>query len=156
VLIICFFRRYCQIQFRNEEQSVECNQKGVGRNNLVFTDWKGRIRKVECGFLGGQNDRGMYTGSNFFRFFSIYLRPNETVGGDAIFRGCKGAGSRGGPGITDCFAPFSEPELVGNPHRRAFNRLSHRYRVVVENTLAAIKQWLIVKHPYRGSKEDQV
>jgi len=111
---------------------------------------------VECGFSGSQNDRGMYTGSRFFNDYNKFLRPDETAGGDAIFRGCKGSGSRGGPGITDCFAPFNEPELIAKPMRRSFNRLSHRYRVVVENSLAAIKQWLIVKHAYRGDVEDQV
>jgi len=60
--------------------------------------------------------------------------------------------------IIDCFAPFNEPELFARPMRRTFNRLPvpHRYRVVVENSLSAIKPWLIVKHANRGDIEDQV
>lgn len=123
---------------------------------MVWTDWLGKIIKVECGFQGNENDRGMYKGSQFYRFNSLFLRFAETVGGDAIFRGSKGSGSRGEPGEKDCFAPFNETELRERPFRRPFNRLSHRYRVVVENSIGAIKKWLIVKHPYRGNKEDQV
>ena len=148
--------RYCQINFRKEGQSVECNQKGVGKNNLVWVDWFGRIVKVECGFAGSENDRDMYNGSRFYRYWRSFLRIAETVGGNAIFHGPKGQGSRAfNSWNDDCYAPFNSPELVGNPHRRQFNRLSHRYRVVVENAIGLIKKWLIVSVPYRGDKEDQ-
>lgn len=149
--------RYCQINFRKEGQSAECNQKGVGRNNLVWVDWFGKIIRVECGFQGSENDRGMYTGSKFYQHWTDFMSPEETVGGDAIFHGAKGEGSCGFIGwLSYCFAPYNSPDLVGKPHRRLFNRLSHRYRVVVENSIGQIKKWLIVTVPYRGNVEDQV
>ena len=126
----------------------------------------------------------MYNLTNVFRNWRGYLRPNETlgdhccfhdtihmvsyvnlhafcccVGGDNIFNGKKGLGSRD-PGVcpihlADLFAPYNEVELNENPDGWILNLLLHRYRVVVENSIGQIKQWRIVKDPYRGNIDDQ-
>lgn len=85
----------------------------------------------------------------------VYCLP----GGDNIFNGQKGLGSRT-PGLcpiecTDFFALFNDGELNEDPERWILNLLLHRYRVVVENSIAQIKLWRIVKDPYKGNIEDQ-
>eukprot|EP00617_Octactis_speculum_P017052 CAMPEP_0185756788 /NCGR_PEP_ID=MMETSP1174-20130828/15196_1 /TAXON_ID=35687 /ORGANISM="Dictyocha speculum, Strain CCMP1381" /LENGTH=347 /DNA_ID=CAMNT_0028435907 /DNA_START=42 /DNA_END=1085 /DNA_ORIENTATION=+ len=152
-------KQLCQMSFRNQDQSKDSNFKGVGKNNLVFVDWISKIIRVDCGFLGSENDRGMYNLTNAFRNWRGYLRPNETLGGDNIFNGKKGLGSRD-PGVcpihlADLFAPYNEVELNENPDGWILNLLLHRYRVVVENSIGQIKQWRIVKDPYRGNIDDQ-
>jgi len=144
------------MNIKNQQQSKEYNQKGVGRNHLVWVDWFGKIIRVECGFQGSENDRGMYNCSDFSGNYNLFLNDDETVGGDAIFQGPKGAGSRGLPiSQPDVFAPFNIPALRQNPNRKLYNRLMHRYRVVVEQSIGSIKQWKSVSIPYRGGIEDQ-
>jgi hypothetical protein len=147
------------MNIKSQGQSSEFNQKGVGRNNLVWVDWRGKIIHVENGFKGSENDRGMYNFSEFFKDNDRFLLDNETIGGDAIFQGPKGIGSRGGGRLnvhTDVFAPFNVNQLAHNPDRKYFNRYMHRYRVVVEQGIGSIKQWNIVQVPYRGDIELQV
>lgn len=57
--------------------------------------------------------------------------------------------------LADLFAPYNEVQLNENPDGWILNLLLHRYRVVVENSIGQIKQWRIVKDPYRGNIEDQ-
>lgn len=122
----------------------------------------------------------MYLLTSFFRNWDQYLRPNETVGrfptfdisildvislmlyvqgGDNAFNGKKGCGSRLAGvcpiHLTDVLAPFNEVELDADSDLWILNRLIYRYRVVVENSIAQIKLWRIVKDPYRGKIDDQ-
>jgi hypothetical protein len=112
---------------------------------------------MECGFQGGENDRGMVNCSGFSGNYNSFLNGDETVGGDSIFQGPKGA-SRGAPiSQPDLFAPFDIRALRQNPNRKLYNLLIHRYRVVVEQSIGSIKQWKSVSLPYRGDiDEDQV
>jgi len=131
------------------------NHKGYGTTVQVYTDLIGRI--ILLFFTqGNDNDRGDYNHSYFSQQHNNYLDRDEGVIGDGAYRGRKSPFAAD-ENVKNVLVPYTVAELGHesvNASTRGdmlkYNRNIRKQRLVVENSIGAVKQWKIVQTPSRG------
>lgn len=142
-----------QKNMKSPGHQLHYNQKGYGMTAQVFVDLIGRIRKITY-HKGHNNDRGDYINSVVFQQHDQFLDRDEGLMGDGAYRGEKCPGGANDI-VASVLVPWQNDEIAKAPNvevpgMEEFNRLQRRVRLVVENSIGAVKRWDIVRTPSRG------
>src|SRR5262249_13437285 len=112
-------------------------------------------------FVGKENDKGMYNSTNLREKF---LNKPYAIGADGGYPGLKEVKKQRKPPnlprpppvvLVNAYIPYKKKKQSTEPltvQQREWNREFSSLRVVVENTIAQIKEWKVVRGPMRFYK----
>jgi hypothetical protein len=102
---------------------------------LIFTTFDGRICWISSSYAGSTSDSTIVSGKE--NHLMEYLKPNEFILGDSGFAGLEHLK------ILSSMVNETSYEIC------LWNWMVKKYRIVVENAIAEIKNWKLMKNEYQ-------
>lgn len=135
-------------RWMKEEESMHSGKtRQSTMMSQVIVDGKGRLVSIQTGFPGHMNDINVWKESAAFKWMQDLRQMNHNL---------RLLGDKGYRGQEEILVPFSKKQTKENEELSIFNAILYKWRSVVENLNARLKNFRICRDLFIGSPKSQL